>query len=260
MIVIRALNGACHTRTPSFLNFVVFWMLQIPLAYWLATSVGMGPNGVFTAIVVSESALTLLGVFVFRRGKRRTQEARTGTNAMNDLARQANIAEIVGVIVVVGGLFFALLQMRQIRQQRRELAAIKLFRFFGNPQFTAAYKTILRLPDGLTADDIRAGEAGLEDAAVPISATMENIGVMTYQRIVPFTVVNNLMGASAPLLWHKLEKWAVTLREEQGSPEAFEWFQWPVERLEDYHAFDPDPAYVAHKDWMPSHLRHHIGS
>ncbi len=74
MIVIQALNGAGDTRTPSFLNFVVFWMLQIPLAYWLATSVGMGPNGVFTAIVVSESALTLLGVIVFRRGNWRTQE------------------------------------------------------------------------------------------------------------------------------------------------------------------------------------------
>jgi putative MATE family efflux protein len=74
MIVIQALNGAGDTRTPSFLNFIVFWMLQIPLAYWLATSVGMGPNGVFTAIVLSESALTVLGVIVFRRGNWRTQE------------------------------------------------------------------------------------------------------------------------------------------------------------------------------------------
>ena len=72
--MIQALNGAGDTRTPSFLNFIVFWMLQIPLAYWLATSVGMGPNGVFTAIVLSESALTVLGVLVFRRGTWRTQE------------------------------------------------------------------------------------------------------------------------------------------------------------------------------------------
>ena len=74
MIVIQALNGAGDTRTPSILNFIVFWMTQIPLAYWLATSVGMGPNGVFLAIVLSESLLTLLGVMVFRRGKWRTQQ------------------------------------------------------------------------------------------------------------------------------------------------------------------------------------------
>ena len=179
---------------------------------------------------------------------------------MNDLARLANIAEILGVIVVVGGLFFALLQMRQIRQQRRELAAIELFRFFGNPQFTAAYKMILQLPDELDAADIRAREADLEEAAMLISATMENIGVMTYHRIVPFTVVNNLIGSSAPVLWHKLRRWTNTVREEQDLPAAFEWFQWLAERLEDYHASDAEPAYKTSKSWVPSHMRHQIGS
>ena len=179
---------------------------------------------------------------------------------MNDLSKLANIAEIVGVLIVVGGLYFALLQMRQIRQQRRELAAIELFRFFGNPDFTRAYKMVLRLPDGLSAEDIRNEDPALEDAAVLISATMENIGVMTYQRIVPFVVVNNLMGGTTPILWRKLEGWATAVREEQASSEAFEWFQWLSERLEQYACLEPDPAYVSHKDWMPSHLRHHIGS
>jgi putative MATE family efflux protein len=74
MIVIQALNGAGDTRTPSLLNFIVFWLIQIPLAYWLATSAGLGPNGVFLAIVIAESILTILGVMVFRRGKWRTEQ------------------------------------------------------------------------------------------------------------------------------------------------------------------------------------------
>ena len=74
MIVIQALNGAGDTRTPSLLNFICFWLIQIPLAYWLATSVGFGPDGVFISIVVSESALTILGVLVFRYGKWQTQQ------------------------------------------------------------------------------------------------------------------------------------------------------------------------------------------
>jgi putative MATE family efflux protein len=69
MIVTQALNGAGDTMTPTAMNFVCFWVLQIPLAYWLATDMSLGPNGAFTAIVVSESALTILSVFVFRRGK-----------------------------------------------------------------------------------------------------------------------------------------------------------------------------------------------
>jgi len=69
MIMIQALNGAGDTLTPSVLNFICFWMLQIPLAYWLAQGAGFGPNGVFAAIVISESLLSLLTVIVFRRGR-----------------------------------------------------------------------------------------------------------------------------------------------------------------------------------------------
>ncbi len=177
---------------------------------------------------------------------------------MNNLSSLADMAEIVGVIIVVGGLFFALLQMRQTRQQRRELAAIELFRFFGNPQFSAAYKTIIHLPDGMSAEEVRKGTGGLDDAAMLIAATMENIGVMTFQRIVPFVVVNNLVGASVIILWRKLEPWVIALRDELGSPAAFEWFQWLAERLDDYQDDDAQPAYNAHKSWMPLHLRQEI--
>lgn len=173
---------------------------------------------------------------------------------MNDLSYMANIAEIIGATIVVGGLIFAVLQMRQTRQQRRELAAIEMFRFFGNPQFTAAYKRILRLPEGLSADDIQGNGSELEDSAMLICATMESIGVMTYQRIVPFLVVSNLMGTSCPALWRKLSPWVEMLRDEQDSPLVFEWFQWLADRLEQINVQDSDPAYVAHKSWVPANL------
>jgi putative MATE family efflux protein len=75
MIMIQALNGAGDTLSPTLLNLFCFWLLQIPLAWWLAESQGYGPNGVFVAIVISESLLTLLGVLVFRRGRWRLQIA-----------------------------------------------------------------------------------------------------------------------------------------------------------------------------------------
>ncbi len=74
MIVIQAINGAGDTYTPSVLNFICFWVLQIPLAYWLAEPLGFGPNGVFMSLIVAESTLTILGVLVFRRGKWKTQQ------------------------------------------------------------------------------------------------------------------------------------------------------------------------------------------
>lgn len=75
MIMIQALNGAGDTVTPTVTNLICFWIVQIPLAYWLATAAGLGPNGVFVAIVVAESLLTVLGVMVFRRGRWKLQEA-----------------------------------------------------------------------------------------------------------------------------------------------------------------------------------------
>ncbi len=72
MVMSQAINGAGDTMTPTTLNLIAFWFVQIPLAYWLAEGAGLGPNGVFTAIVIGESLLTILAVIVFRRGHWKT--------------------------------------------------------------------------------------------------------------------------------------------------------------------------------------------
>lgn len=69
MIIIQAFNGAGDTMTPTAINFICFWMVEIPLAYFLALELGFKQDGVFYAIVVSETLLAILGYIVFRRGK-----------------------------------------------------------------------------------------------------------------------------------------------------------------------------------------------
>jgi putative MATE family efflux protein len=73
MVIVQSLNGAGDTRTPSILNFVCFWIIQIPIAYWMSTELNFGPNGVFAAIIVSEFFLTISAVLVFRTGKWKQQ-------------------------------------------------------------------------------------------------------------------------------------------------------------------------------------------
>ena len=75
MVIVQAMNGAGDTETPMAINLVSFWLLQIPLAFVLATWTSLGPNGAFTAVVVSESLLTVLSVIVFRRGRWKDHEA-----------------------------------------------------------------------------------------------------------------------------------------------------------------------------------------
>lgn len=170
---------------------------------------------------------------------------------MADLSRLANIAEIVGALIVIGGLFFAVIQMRQIRQQRREMAAIELFRFFGSPQFSHAYQRVLGLPDGLDRQALQKHAPDIEQCAMIISTTMENIGVMVYHRIVPSLVVSHLIGTSTVILWRKLSRWIGDIRTDMDNPAAFEWFQWLAEALAKMESNNQPPAYELYADWKP---------
>lgn len=68
MIMVQAFNGSGDTTTPTLLNFICFWMVEIPLAYYLAMTLGYEEFGVFLSIVVAESLLGVLGIIMFRRG------------------------------------------------------------------------------------------------------------------------------------------------------------------------------------------------
>ncbi len=69
MVMIQALNGAGDTRTPTWINFVGFWLFQIPFAWLLAKVFGLGPLGAFIAIPVAETLIAIAGFYYFRKGK-----------------------------------------------------------------------------------------------------------------------------------------------------------------------------------------------
>ncbi len=69
MVMANAFNGAGDTRTPTLINFVGFWLFQVPFAWWLAKHVALGPTGVFIAIPVAETLIALAAWVLFKRGK-----------------------------------------------------------------------------------------------------------------------------------------------------------------------------------------------
>jgi Na+-driven multidrug efflux pump len=68
MVLTQSFNGAGDTWTPTVINLFVFWLWEIPLAWWLSVGAGMGPRGVFVALTVAYSTLAVVSALLFRKG------------------------------------------------------------------------------------------------------------------------------------------------------------------------------------------------
>jgi len=69
MVMAQSFNGAGDTRTPTLLNFFVFWCWEIPLAYVLAVPLGLGPRGIYLAIMIAFSTFAVAGALLWNRGR-----------------------------------------------------------------------------------------------------------------------------------------------------------------------------------------------
>ena len=74
MVAVQAFNGAGDTITPTKINFVFFWLIEIPLSYFMAKTLDLGYSGVFWAIFIAETSVGLFTLWLFTRGKWKTVE------------------------------------------------------------------------------------------------------------------------------------------------------------------------------------------
>ena len=68
MVSVQAFNGAGDTKTPTKINIVFFWLIQIPLAWFLAIKLNWQHSGVFWAVLISETSVGLFTSWLFNRG------------------------------------------------------------------------------------------------------------------------------------------------------------------------------------------------
>jgi putative MATE family efflux protein len=74
MVMVQGFNGSGDTMTPSLINFICFWLIEIPLAWILAIVLGMELLGASLSIVIAESFLAVIAWVLFRRGKWKTRK------------------------------------------------------------------------------------------------------------------------------------------------------------------------------------------
>ena len=69
MVMLQAFNGAGDTVTPTVVFIFGYWLLEIPLAYWLAIPEGLRANGVYWSIMIAEAAIAAAGIVLFKQGR-----------------------------------------------------------------------------------------------------------------------------------------------------------------------------------------------
>jgi Na+-driven multidrug efflux pump len=69
MVLTQSFNGAGDTWTPTLINLFCFWCWELPIAFLLSVTFGVGPLGVFVAIAVAFSTRAVVSAAIFRRGK-----------------------------------------------------------------------------------------------------------------------------------------------------------------------------------------------
>lgn len=69
VVIVQAFNGAGDTWTPTWINLLAYWTIPLPLAYFLAHGLKMGPAGVYLAMLTAEILLGVLAIYVFRLGR-----------------------------------------------------------------------------------------------------------------------------------------------------------------------------------------------
>lgn len=174
------------------------------------------------------------------------------SETLMDLDTLANLAEIFGAVMIIGGALFAMVQIRQMRSQRRNAAAIAFIDSVQDGEFARAYLRVLQLPDEISVAALRERESKYEEAAIFLATNFETVGLMVYRDLVEFEIVRDLIGDAVVAIWRKLKVWTLEQRELQARETVFDWFEWLALQLEKDHALEGHRAvFVNRRKWKP---------
>ena len=166
---------------------------------------------------------------------------------MLDLADIGPIASALAVLVAVT---FGSLTLYQWRRTRFLASAAELVHIIQMPEFTRSIGLIMELPEAAEPNRIRLSPE-LVTAVYSVSHMFESLGVLVYHRLLPLSLVDDLIGGYVRSSWRRVRPYVESRRGELGIS-LCEWYQWLAERIEAYPAPGKAAgAHVTHRDWKP---------
>jgi hypothetical protein len=165
----------------------------------------------------------------------------------------STIANVATAITVLTGVIFGWFEVRHFRREREERAAFELLHTMLASEWLRSAVLIDTVPDNV-APEILEADPRMLDAAHSIGLILEAVGYAVYARIVPISMVDDMMGGIVRVAWRKMERYVMHDRARSGSQKGWEWFQWLHIQLERHGKSKTSlrvGAFDAHRDWKP---------
>ena len=158
--------------------------------------------------------------------------------------------DLLSGLAVIGGVGWAIVQLRQYRQTRRRELSLELLRAFQTPDFAKALQFVYALPEGLSKEEIERRAGDDMHIVYALMTTWESLGILVHRREVPIALVEDFFSGPITISWVKLEAYVRGEREEQGRETIEEWFEWLRDRITERESSTPPvPAHIEHRDW-----------
>ncbi|NIM92948.1 MAG: hypothetical protein GTO18_04465 [Anaerolineales bacterium] len=164
----------------------------------------------------------------------------------------STVIDVLSVIAVVIGLFYAGLELRQFRISRERESALELFKTFQSLEFMRGVRLIPELPDNQSREQIEnlAGER-IDDLYFTI-ASLEGLGVLVHREELSLGLVEDFFSGIIVTTWLKLRRFVEDERKALDRQTWGEWTQWLAERIIEREKTNPPvPANIEYQNWKP---------
>ena len=159
------------------------------------------------------------------------------------------LAPILSFITVIIAIIFGVIQLKQFKTQRKDIAAVEIMRTMQDTQFTDSLHLINQSEQLDSVKEVHDQNPNLEKAIFAITTKFETLGFLVYKRVIPIDFVEQLVGGVCLALWQKLNLFVLDYRKVNDQKLFLEWFEWLSYILKKRERDKAKPALEKFKNW-----------